>query len=104
MNTRRSIAARLMVAGLIVGLFGAHAVAVDHVGGGGTTGGTTTGTGTTPITDDGYGNKGLIIGLVAGGVGGAGLIWHLVSRRGSSLRSTVTGCVQPGTTPGEGRG
>ena len=98
MDIRRSLFAQVIAAGLIVGLFGAHAVAVDHLGGGGTNGGTTTGT--TNITDDGYGNKGLIIGLVAGGVGGVALIWYLASRRGSRFRSFVTGCVQPGTTPG----
>ncbi len=98
MDIRRSLFAQVIAAGLIVGLFGAHAVAVDHLGGGGTNGGTPTGT--TSITDDGYGSKGLIIGLVAGGVGGVALIWYLASRRGSRFRSFVTGCVQPGTTPG----
>lgn len=97
MDIRRSLFGQVIAAGLIVGLFGAHAVAVDHLGGG-TNGDTTTGT--TSITDDGYGNTGLIVGLVAGAVGGVALIWYLASRRGSRFRSFVTGCVQPGTTPG----
>ena len=34
MDIRRSLFGQVIAAGLIVGLFGAHAVAVDHLGGG----------------------------------------------------------------------
>ena len=93
MNTRRFIAARLMVAVLIGGFLGSNANATNHLGtGGGGAGGA--GAATITATSGGYGNTGAIAGGVAAAVGGVTAL--LLYQRSKSY---VTGCVQRGNEP-----
>ena len=89
MNTRRFIAAGLMVAVLIGGFLGSNANATSHPppppGPPGPS---------PPATSEGYGNTGAIAGGAAAAVGGVTAL--LLYRRSKSY---VTGCVERGNEP-----